>query len=521
MPTESIDDLFARWGPAYRSFVTVVGMSASFIMVISGTVVNVAVPDVMGSYGIGLDQAQLMTTAFNVAMTASQLLNAWVIAVFGRRYGFCATLALFAVGSVIGGVANSFGMIVFGRVLQGVAAGIVQPLVMVTIFAVFPANRRGFAMSVYAIGLVLAIGIGPTFGGIAIDTLGWRYIFWAPLPLVAAAFLLGLVFMPSERSEASHPFDWTGYLLIGCALFCFMTALTDGLRKGWVSDYILGLAALGALTATAFVISQFRHGPTLLDLSLFRNRQFAIAALVAFIFGVGNFGTGYAVPVFTQLVQGMSAFDAGLVMLPASLLVMVLLPFTGRLADSLMPRIGIIAGLLLFSLGTLPMVYADANTPFIAIVLYAVVSRCGMSFTMPFIMGTAMRSLRSEQLNAGGGTMNFFRQLGGSLGLNAWVMFQQVRTQVYSEALTATQNAGNSASRRLIDDVGKILGETGVPDSAQTPGALHYLGEIIHAQATAFGFQDGFMMLAVSFLLAMIPAWMLGNPRAHSDGATA
>ena len=514
---ESVDDLFRRYGDSYRVLVTAAGMTASFVMVISSTIVNVAIPDVMGAFGIGQDQAQLMATAFNVAMVTSQLLNAWVVAVFGQRYGFCGTLLVFTIGSFIGGFAEDYGMIVFGRVLQGAAAGCIQPLIMVTIFQVFPADHRGFAMGVYGMGLTLAVGLGPVLGGIAIELLDWRYIFLAPIPLVFLALGLGFIFMPSVRKEGGQAFDWAGYALINIALFCCMTALTDGQREGWVSNYTTVYSLIALACGAGFVLWQARGGETLIDVSLFRNRNFALCAIIAFTFGMGNFGTAYAVPVFGQLVQGQTALDAGNMMLPAALIVVLALPFTGRLADVISPRVGIMAGLALFCLGTLPMAGADANTPYLHLVLFAVVARGGMSFTMPFIMSTALRTLRPEQLNAGGGTINFCRQLGGSLGLNAWVVFLEVRTHYHSDVLAATQSADNSSSREMLSDVGRILGEAGVPSSIHEPGALHYLGQVVHAQANTISFQDGFLILAISFLFAMIPAWLLGRSRRNDN----
>lgn len=514
---ESVDDLFRRYGDSYRVLVTAAGMTASFVMVISSTIVNVAIPDVMGAFGIGQDQAQLMATAFNVAMVTSQLLNAWVVAVFGQRYGFCGTLLVFTIGSFIGGFAEDYGMIVFGRVLQGAAAGCIQPLIMVTIFQVFPADRRGFAMGVYGMGLTLAVGLGPVLGGVAIELLDWRYIFLAPIPLVFLALGLGFIFMPSVRKEGGQAFDWAGYALINIALFCCMTALTDGQREGWVSNYTTVYSLIALVCGIGFVLWQAHGGETLIDVSLFRNRNFALCAIIAFTFGMGNFGTAYAVPVFGQLVQGQTALDAGNMMLPAALIVVLALPFTGRLADVISPRVGIMAGLALFCLGTLPMAGADANTPYLHLVLFAVVARGGMSFTMPFIMSTALRTLRPEQLNAGGGTINFCRQLGGSLGLNAWVVFLEVRTHYHSDILAATQSADNTSSREMLSDIGRILGEAGVPSSIHEPGALHYLGQVVHAQANTIGFQDGFLILAISFLFAMIPAWLLGRSRRNGN----
>ena len=145
---------------------------------------NVAIPDVMGAYGVGQDKAQFLSTAFITTMTASQLLNAWFVGKLGQRLAFVIVLAIFLLGGLICGFSPNLDLIIFGRVMQGFAAGIVQPLVMVTLFQVFPADRRGTAMAIYGMGLVLALGFGPVIGGVTIDVLGWRNIFFVPLPLV-------------------------------------------------------------------------------------------------------------------------------------------------------------------------------------------------------------------------------------------------------------------------------------------------------------------------------------------------
>ena len=505
--------MFARYGESYRIFVMVAGMAASFTMVVSGTIVNVAVPDVMGTFGVGLDRAQLMTSAFNIAMVTSQLLSAWLVAAFGQRGGFLLMSLVFVIGSVIGGLSQDFNMIVVGRILQGVAAGVIQPLVMVVAFQVFPAERRGYAMAIYSMGVFMAVAIGPIVGGIAIELFHWRYIFWAPLPVIGAAALMGMVFMPSVRSKDRGAFDWTGYLLLLVCVYCLITGLTEGNREGWTSGYILVLFGAGIGSGIVLILTQLRDRPTLIDLSLFEHKQFAMTALIAFVFGVGNFGTGYGVPVFGQLVQGMTPLDAALVMLPSALLVVIALPLTGRLADTIPPHIGIMIGLMLFAVGTAPMSGADVNTPFVLIMAYFIVSRLGMSFTNPFIMNTALQTLPLDKLSAGGGTINFCRQFGGSLGLTAWVAFVQNRTQMHSEALTATQSSANSTTQELLKGIGRIFSQAGLPKDLHTPSALHYLGEVIQAQASTRGFQDGFLFLVCFFLCAMIPAYLLGRLR--------
>jgi MFS transporter, DHA2 family, multidrug resistance protein len=491
--------------------VTATGVLAASTMVVSGTIVNVAVPDVMGAYGVGQSEVQLMSTAFMIAMTTGQLLNAWVVAVIGQRWGFLATLALFILGSLIAGFAENFGMIVFGRVLQGVAAGVIQPLVMVTLFQAYPEGKRGSALGLYVMGLVGAASIGPPMGGLVIEYFNWRYIFFAPLVMVAIALPLGAMFMPSVRSDNPPRFDWVGFILISVALYCVMTAVSNGAREGWVSNYIVALFIIGFAAAAAFLQSQRREGASMLDLSLFSNKMFAIAVLVTSFSAVGNFASVYAVPVAAQLVQNMTPFEAGLALMPSMMLAMFIMPISGRLSDKIPPHIAIITGFIFLTAGVVPFAFADANTSFTMIVVYGLIGRWATAFVQPFIMNTALNSLPKEKLNAGGGAINFCRQLVGSLGTNIWVVAVDWRIDFHANALTGAQAAATGANAELLRGVAQIYREAGVPESAHEAGGLHYLGQIIEAQANALGFQDGFWILAASYAIGIIPAWWMGR----------
>ena len=486
-------------------------MLASFTMVLSGTIVNVAVPDVMGAFGVGQSEVQLMVTAFMIAMTTGQLLNAWLVAVVGQRWGFLGTLILFTFGSFISGAAENFDMVVFGRVLQGTAAGVIQPLIMVTIFQAYPEGKRGEALGVYVMGLVGAASVGPPLGGIAIELFNWRYIYYAPLVLVAAAAPLGALFMPNERSENPPRFDWLGYILIGIALYCLMTGVSNGPREGWSSDNIVSLLVGGVVALFAFIQSQRREAASMLDLSLFRNRMFLMAVIVTCFSAVGNFASVYAVPVAAQIVQNMTPFEAGMALMPSMMLAMLIMPISGRLSDKIPPHTAIITGFVFLSAGIVPFAFADANTSFMMIMLYGLIGRWATAFVQPFIMNTALQSLPPEKLNAGGGTLNFARQLVGSLGTNIWVVFVDRRIEYHAVNLTATQSASNATSVELLRSVGQIYREAGVPEAVHQAGGLHYLGQIIEAQANAFAFQDGFWVLAVSYAVGIIPAWYLGR----------
>jgi len=481
-------------------------------MILSSTMVNVAVPSIMGTYGVGQSQAQWMSTAFLSAMTASQLLGAWVTSIVGPRGGYIGAVALFIGGSLLGAAAPNMDMLIASRTLQGMAAGVVQPIAMVTIFRVFPTQQRGMALAVYGMGIMLAPIMGPVVGGITIDAMGWRYLFFIPLPIAGLALMLGSLFMPAREAETERlPFDWAGYGLIVGAIVCTMSAIAGGPRDGWFSDKIMLLGLVGISLFVAFVVSQLRSKAPILDFSVFRHKQFAAAAALGFVFGAGNFASTYIVPVFVQTVQNFTPTAAGLVSAPAGLVVMLFFPIAGRMVDTFPAYILTIVGLLLFALGALLLHQTDVNTAFVTLVIYVIVGRIGQSIMLPAINVSALGALPPEKLNNGSGTINFIRLMGGAFGVNLLVVFMEERTDMHAVALTVTQTYDNAASRELLNHIRDLLSHGGAPEGLLRPGSLHFLGRVIEAQANTLGFKDGFMMIAIVFVCALVPALMLRN----------
>ncbi len=510
MTSATLEQQFDRFGPAYRWLVTITGLIGAMSLVLSATMVNVAVPSIMGAYGVGQDMAQWTATAFITTMVASQLLNTWMVRAFGQRGAYSITLIIFTIGAVVCVTSPTIEILIFGRIMQGFSAGVIQPLVMATVISVFPADRRGLAMGLYGMGVTLAPSFGPLVGGLTIDAFTWRHIFITPVPLVAIAFALGLVFMPATKFTRKLPqFDWTGFVLLGAALVCLMTGIGNGQRWGWGSDGILAQFTIGFIAAGTFVYWQAHAKAPLLDLGLYLNPRFAAAMIIAFAFGAGNFATYYIIPVFTQVVQGFTATKAGLVLAPAGILLVIMIPFSGRLADRAPPYQPIMAGVAMFAFAAYLLSSSDVNTPFVMIAVFAVLSRLGLGLVMPNMGAAAMRAIPIERLNHAAGAYNFTRQLGGAFGVNCVVAISEYRTAFHADALTATQTSDNVLSRELLAKVERLLADGGIPETAQQSGALNYLGSVIHAQATTFGYQDAFLIICLVFIATLIPARML------------
>lgn len=512
MTSETVEVLFERYGPAYRWLVTVTAMTGMVSMVLSMTSINVAVPDVMGAFGIGQDKAQWMSTAYLATMTTGMLLSSWLIAILGERIVFLSTLVLFSIGAVLGGLAPTIDFVIVARVMQGLAAGVTQPLVMATLFSVFPPERRGSAMGVLGLGIVFAPAIGPTLGGIAIDMFSWRYVFFISLPLCAVAMILGAVFMPTRRLPDRIPgFDWAGFGFLCIALLCLLTALADGQREGWTSDYIVLLLVVGTTAAAGFILRELFASAPLLDLTIFADPAFASAATIGFIFGAGLLGSTYIIPVFVQTIQGYTPLRSGLLLMPAGLLLAFIFPLAGRVSDTMPSYILITGGLVVFALAFFLMGLADVNTGFWTFAFFTVLTRLGLGFVNPVLNASALKAVPPEKVRQGAGAVTFIRQLGGAFGVSLLVAFLEQRTRFHGEALTATQTVAHGPSRELVAAVGHLFGEIGLPAAEQDRMALSYLGDMLYAQARTLAFQDTFMVIGIVAVVALVPAWAMSR----------
>ncbi|MSP43540.1 MAG: MFS transporter, partial [Alphaproteobacteria bacterium] len=213
--TPAILAKFAEFGPKYRVLAVITAMLGTLATLLPATIVNVVIPEIMGAFGIGQDKAQWLATGFLASSTITMLVNSWMVHSFGVRFTFVISLSVFLLGSIAGMFAPNEDILIGIRVFQGAAAGIMTPLTMIIMFQVFPPEQRGRAMGIFAMGAVMAPALGPSIGGLVIDTLGWRYIFFLELPGLFAAIAMGSIFLVDrEATGPREKFDWTGLILI-------------------------------------------------------------------------------------------------------------------------------------------------------------------------------------------------------------------------------------------------------------------------------------------------------------------
>ncbi len=499
---------------AHRWLVTATVSIGSIAMILTVTIINVAIPDIMGAFGIGQDEAQWLSSGYLAAMTSAMLLADWCIRRIGRRVTYLLAMAVFVTGSVIGGTANSIDILIFGRVLQGAAAGIIQPLAMLTMYQIFPPDERGKAMGIYGLGVILAPAIGPYVGGLAVDALSWRYVMFIPVPICLFASVLAVFALPPKdpQTDVFH-FDWLGFSFLLLFVVCLMVGLTNGPRDGWHSDEIVAYMLASVVGLLGFVIWELSTSEPLLNMRLFASFRFCAAAFVSFVFGVTLFGSLYLVPLFVQLVQGYTPTRSGLLQIPAGLAMAVAFPIVGRLTDLGGARLYIVGGFLMLAIASYLMVGVHVDTPFWIFAWWLVFSRFGLALVFPPLSTVSLHVLPPALISQGSGAINFIRTLGGALGVNYLAISTDQRHVFYRNQLGATQTEGNAATLEYLESLRQLLEKAGLPETIQEPSALYYLGQTVAHQALMLAYRDGFLMLAIAAFVAIVPAWLI-RPKA-------
>ncbi|MGO4765338.1 DHA2 family efflux MFS transporter permease subunit [Cupriavidus sp. 2KB_3] len=414
-PTRAV--LRARYGERLRWLILLTLMLGTMSSIVSSTIVNVAVPDLSRHFQLGQERAQWVAASFMIAMTLSMLLTPWLLNRFGLRRTFVGSLLLLGTGGLIGGFSPTFGVMLAMRVAEGIAAGIMQPLPNIFILRVFEEREQGKALSLFGFGVVLAPAIGPSVGGFLVETFGWRSIFFVVVPLTLIGLWMARRYMAVDSAMIGErrALDWRGLALAGVATVTLLNGLVE-MRENVPAG--LALAGLGVLLLAGFVVWQLRAPEPLMDMRLYSYRQFSAGAVVAFIYGAGLFGSTYLLPVYMQMALAYTPSQAGIVLMPAGIVLAVTIAVAGRMTNYILPHRQVSFGLALLAASFLLMATGSMATPYLLLVLYAVIGRIGLGSILPSLTLGSMRGVDFSLIAQGSSCINFLRQLGGAIGVS-------------------------------------------------------------------------------------------------------
>jgi len=318
--------------------VSVVFVAAMFVSIIDTTIVNVALPKIGEGFGVPVTGIGAMVTGYLVSMAVVIPASGWLADRFGSRRIFLLALALFTIASALCGIAANEGQLIAFRVLQGIGGGMLTPVGMAMLLRVFPPSERLRANQILMVPTALAPASGPVIGGLMVDSIGWRWVFFINVPIGILAFVFGVLTLPEHREPDAGRFDLAGFVLAGAGFSALMYALSEGSSLGWGSARILVTGVGGLVLLTALVIVELRIAEPMLNLRLYTDRLFRTINVASILSTGGFMGVLFLVPLYLQAAHGFSALHAGLFTFPEALGVMVGSQLVPRIYRKVGPR---------------------------------------------------------------------------------------------------------------------------------------------------------------------------------------
>ena len=504
-------------GAPHKYLIAFAVVLAALMQVIDSSIVNVALPDMMGNLGASLDEIAWVSTGYILANVIVIPMTGWLGDFFGRKRYFVGSIVIFTVTSFMCGASTSLSELVFWRIVQGMGGGALMTVSQAVLFESFPRREAGMAMALFGLGVMVGPTVGPTLGGWLTDNYGWPWIFYVNLPVgvLAAAMIIAYVHDP-EHQERPRTVDYIGIALLAVSVGSLQYLLEYGQRDDWFdSRLMIFLAVASGITGIALIWRELTTEDPVIDFRVLKHRQMWVGTLLGVVMGVGLYASVFTLPVFLQGNLRMTAQQTGIVLLPGALATAVSMAVVGRLTNKVDARILIATGALLFAgaMIRLSQITGESgSTDF----FWALIMR-GVGLGMMFVPLTTitLAELSHRELPQGTGLYNFFRQLGGSLGIAAIATLLSHYTAQFRAILAEHVSLGDPTTMSRLDMLTRGLVGRGADPWTARQRALEIMDRELMGQASVIAYSRIYM-LSAALILALIPLLILIR---HTKGA--
>lgn len=523
----------AAYRPAVNPWVVALTVTlATFMEVLDTSIANVSLPHIAGSLSASVEESTWVITSYLVANAIILPLSGWLSSVVGRKRFYMTCVALFTLSSALCGMATSLEQLVFFRVLQGLSGGGLQPSEQAILVDTFPPAKRGMAMAVYGFAILTAPVLGPTLGGWITDNYTWRWIFFINIPVGCLSLLLsGMIledppYLKAQRAaRRGQPFriDLIGIGLIALGLGALEVVLDKGQTEDWLhSPFIVRLAVVAAVALAAAVIWELRHPDPIVNLRLFRDRNFTFAAVGVFFAFAVLYGSTVLLPQMLQTLMGYTAFQSGLVMSPAGIATMLEMPIIGiMLSRGVDARWLIAAGLATVATASLWMAGMNLEISPGQVIMPRVVQTMGAGLLWVPINTAAYAYIAKDQVNNASGLFNLIRNEGSSVGVALSTTLLQRRAQFHQFRLTEHVSALDPETVTSLDRLTQAALSGGAdPVLAQRQG-LRMMYGMVQREALAMSYFDLFWIFGMLSLLCIPLVFLMRRAVAEGGGMAA
>ncbi|WP_353117980.1 DHA2 family efflux MFS transporter permease subunit [Myroides odoratus] len=492
-----------------RIIITITAILCALLEIVDTTIVNVAMNDMKGSIGVSLTDIAWVVTAYAIANVIVVPMTSWLSQQFGRRNYFAASIIIFTVASFLCGYSTTLWEIILFRFIQGLGGGALLVTSQTIITESYPIEKRGVAQAIYGMGVIVGPTLGPPLGGYIIDNYSWPFIFYINVPLGILATILTLLYVKSPRyAEKSklNEVDFLGIILLAIAVGSLQYVLEHGQQDDWFENStILTLSITSVLGFFFFIWRELTCEKPIVNLRVLKDSNLAIGTVLSFILGFGLYGSTFIIPIYTQSILGWTATDAGMLLVPSSLMTAFMMPFIARMLQrGVPPKYLVATGFLVFfiySFWAHNILTPDTGSEHFFWPL--VVRGVGLGLLFVPITTLSLSNLRNKQIGEGAAFTGMMRQLGGSFGIALITTFISRWTVNHRSALVShLDSASLEVQNRVLALQQSFIAKGFTADEAlQKAYTLLDLG--VTKQATVLTYMDVFMFLGVLFLICI------------------
>ncbi|WP_312982250.1 DHA2 family efflux MFS transporter permease subunit [Leuconostoc falkenbergense] len=393
----------------------------TFLGFLNQTLMNVALPDIMREFHISTALGQWLTNGYMLVNGIMVPLTAFLIQRLTTRALYLTAVCLFAIGTITAGFAPNFEILITGRMIQAMGAGVFGPLMNVVVMNLFAPDRRGSAMGTIGLALNFAPALGPSLSGFIVTNLNWRFLFYIVAPLIIANFILAYFLLNNIGTPKRLKFDVLGVILSSIGLGSLLYGFSNAGGTPWHDFTVWGFVVIGLVVTTLFILHQLHTSTPLLNMSVFSHREFNVAVLINIVLMMAMYGGALMLPLYMQNVRGASAFISGLVLFPGALVTAFLSPWSGRLYDRYGAKYLTLTGILITAVGTFILASLTLTTPLWFAVIGQFVRQLGLVLVLMPIQTEAFNALPLNIIPDGSAMFTTIRQLAASFGTAALV----------------------------------------------------------------------------------------------------
>jgi MFS transporter, DHA2 family, multidrug resistance protein len=493
-------------------------MIGTFMAVLDSTVVNVGLPKIMASFGVGIDKIEWVITAYMLAMAVMLPASAWLADKFGYKRVYFLGMLTFTFGSFLCGFSPNENILIFSRVIQGLGAGTLMPIGMAIITHEFPVQQRGVALGFWAIASAASVSFGPLIGGFLIDNFSWHLIFDVNVPVGIIGLLATIIIQQEYINKNVRGFDLVGFISVILFLPLTLYALSQGTAstntEGWHAGYVLACFAIAAVAFVVFITNELTVKEPLIDLKLLADRNFGTSTIMVFIFGLGMFGSTFLMPLYLQNSLGYTAVQAGSVFLPVGIIQGLISPISGKIADKYNIKIMLIIALFLFACSF----YINTKLSFLTERSYIMMSLYLRGFSLGMIFtplsSVAVLEIPREKMAQAAGLSNIVRQLGGSFGVAILATLLTTRVNYHAQVFGQSIETNSQTYRNVTVNMNYYLQhQAGVSPLKAAQLSRSAILAQVNKEAYIQAIDDDFMVAGIITLLCIIPVFRLHDKR--------